>query len=48
MLMAIHGIDAEEAFERLRRESQNTNIPLRAVAVGLVQQLTSTPGGKAV
>ncbi|GAS95964.1 two component system response regulator [Mycolicibacterium canariasense] len=48
MLMAIHGIDADEAFERLRRESQNTNIPLRAVALRLVERLTSAPDDEAV
>ncbi len=44
MLMAIHGIDADEAFDRLRRESQNTNVPLRVVAADLVQRLTAPPG----
>lgn len=44
MLMAIHGIDADEAFDRLRRESQNTNVALRTIAADLVQRLTSPPG----
>lgn len=44
MLMAIHGIDDDEAFARLRRQSQNTNVPLRTVAVQLVEQLTTPPG----
>ncbi|WP_019971058.1 GAF and ANTAR domain-containing protein [Mycobacterium sp. 141] len=44
MLMAMHAIDADEAFARLRRESQNTNVPLRIVATRLVRQLTSLPG----
>ncbi|MHA3024097.1 ANTAR domain-containing response regulator [Mycobacterium sp. BMJ-28] len=44
MLMAIHGIDDDEAFARLRRQSQNTNVPLRTLAVQLVEQLTAPPG----
>lgn len=44
MLMAIHGIDAGEAFDRLRRESQNSNVPLRTVAADLVQRFTALPG----
>ncbi|MGH3583299.1 MAG: ANTAR domain-containing protein [Mycobacterium sp.] len=44
MLMAIHGIGADEAFDRLRRKSQNTNVALRTVAVDLVQRLTAPPG----
>ncbi|MCW2688111.1 MAG: hypothetical protein JWR37_3001 [Mycobacterium sp.] len=42
MLMAMHGIDAEKAFDMLRRESQATNVPLHTVAVKLVHQV-STP-----
>lgn len=43
MLMAIHGIDADQAFDLLRRQSQATNIRLHAVAATLVQQLSTTP-----
>jgi transcriptional regulator with GAF, ATPase, and Fis domain len=42
MLMAIHGITAEEAFDRLRTESQHTNIPLRVVATTLIDKLGAT------
>ncbi len=48
MLMAIHGISADEAFDRLRRASQDTNVPLRAVAVDLVERLTSISDNEAV
>lgn len=47
MLMAIHGIDADEAFSRLRRESQNSNVALRTVAIDLVHRLTASPGSVA-
>jgi GAF domain-containing protein len=40
MLMALHGIDADEAFDMLRRESQATNTRLLAVAANLVKQLS--------
>src|ERR1700682_309700 len=40
MLMALHGIDAEEAFDILRRESQATNTRLYAVAANLVKRLS--------
>jgi AmiR/NasT family two-component response regulator len=42
MLMAIHGIDADQAFERLRIQSQNTNTPLHRVATTSVEQLRTT------
>jgi AmiR/NasT family two-component response regulator len=42
MLMAIHQIDADRAFDLLRVKSQETNVPLRAVAADLVQQLSTT------
>ena len=42
MLMAIHQIDADQAFDLLRRQSQDTNVPLRTVAADLVQQLSAT------
>jgi len=41
MLMAIHQIDADQAFNLLRRQSQETNIPLRTVAAGLVEQISA-------
>ncbi|MDT5011274.1 MAG: hypothetical protein QOH57_2891 [Mycobacterium sp.] len=40
MLMAVHGIDADEAFDLLRKQSQDTNVPLRTVAADLVRQLS--------
>ena len=40
MLMALHGIDAEQAFDMLRQESQNKNIRLIEVAADLVQRLS--------
>jgi len=43
MLMVIHGIDADEAFELLRKQSQATNVRLRTVAVNLVEQLSAAP-----
>lgn len=43
VLMAIHGIDADEAFDMLRRHSQNTNVPLRVVAAEFLQKITATP-----
>jgi transcriptional regulator with GAF, ATPase, and Fis domain len=42
MLMAIHQINADQAFDLLRRESQDTNVPLRTVAAEFVQQLSTT------
>ena len=42
MLMAIHGIDADQAFDRLRTQSQNTNTPLYEVASAFVDQIRST------
>lgn len=40
MLMAIHGIDADEAFDMLRKKSQETNTRLHAVAVDFVEQVS--------
>lgn len=40
MLMAIHGISADEAFTMLRKKSQDTNIRLHTIAVDLVRQLS--------
>ena len=42
ILMALHGVDADEAFDLLRRESQATNTRLHTVAIELVTRL-STP-----
>ena len=42
MLMAIHGIDADQAFDLLRKQSQTTNTRLHTVASDLVEKL-STP-----
>lgn len=42
MLMAIHGIDADEAFNMLRKKSQDTNTRLHDVAVDFVAQLSSS------
>jgi GAF domain-containing protein len=43
MLMALHAIDADAAFDLLRRESQARNVRLHVVARELVQRLSS-PG----
>jgi GAF domain-containing protein len=43
ILMATHGIDAQQAFELLAKESQNTNVKLREVAARLVESI-SPPG----
>jgi GAF domain-containing protein len=40
MLMAIHGIDADRAFDMLRKESQDTNVRLNVVATDFVQRLS--------
>jgi GAF domain-containing protein len=40
MLMAIHGIDADQAFDMLRLESQTKNIRLSVVATELVERLS--------
>jgi transcriptional regulator with GAF, ATPase, and Fis domain len=46
MLMAIHGIDADQAFDRLRTQSQNTNVPLHKVATTFVEHINATaPNG---
>jgi transcriptional regulator with GAF, ATPase, and Fis domain len=47
MLMAVHQINADQAFDLLRRKSQETNVPLRTVAADLVQQLSATSVPKA-
>lgn len=45
ILMATHGIDAEQAFALLARESQNTNVKLREIAARLVES-TSRLGSR--
>lgn len=40
ILMATHGIDAQQAFELLAKESQNTNVKLREVAARLVESIS--------
>lgn len=47
MLMALHQIDADAAFDMLRRESQAKNVKLHAVAHDLVARL-SDPGPAAM
>jgi AmiR/NasT family two-component response regulator len=37
--MATHGIDAQQAFALLAKESQNTNVKLREVAARLVERV---------
>jgi GAF domain-containing protein len=41
ILMALHGVDADEAFDLLRRESQATNTRLHTVATELVTRLSA-------
>jgi GAF domain-containing protein len=40
IVMATHGIDAQQAFELLTKESQNTNVKLREVAARLVASVS--------
>jgi GAF domain-containing protein len=42
VLMAIHGVDADQAFDMLRRQSQNTNVPVREIAADFVEKITAT------
>jgi GAF domain-containing protein len=41
ILMAIHGIDADEAFDMLRRQSQADNIPIRIISADLVERIST-------
>ena len=41
MLMALHQVDADTAFDMLRRESQAKNVKLHTVAAELVQRLSA-------
>lgn len=40
MLMAVHGIDADRAFDMLSKESQDKNVRLNVVANDFVQRLS--------
>ena len=51
ILMATHGIEAQQAFELLAKESQNTNVKLREVAARLVGSVSpqgsdNSPGSR--
>lgn len=43
MLMAVHGISADAAFDLLRKQSQTTNRKLRDIAAELIESLSSQP-----
>lgn len=45
MLMALHGIDADQAFDMLRRESQAKNVRLSDVATDFVARLSQDVSG---
>jgi AmiR/NasT family two-component response regulator len=47
VLMACHGIDADEAFGLLRRQSQHRNVKLREVAHDVVASTQSFPAAAA-
>ena len=47
MLMAREGINADEAFDMLRRASQRLNVKLRDVAQGIVNPPDAPPGSSA-
>ena len=42
MLMALHGIDASAAFDILRRQSQNTNVPVRVIATEFLEKVAGS------
>ena len=42
VLMAIHGVDADQAFDMLRRHSQDTNVPVRVIAADFLEKTTTT------
>ncbi|TGD84286.1 ANTAR domain-containing protein [Mycolicibacterium sp. CH28] len=44
VLMAMHGIDADAAFDVLRRQSQQTNVPVRVLAVQFLDQVSGGNG----
>lgn len=39
VLMAMHGIDADAAFDVLRKQSQQTNVPVRVLAVDFLDKV---------
>lgn len=47
VLMACHGVDADEAFDLLRRQSQHRNVKLREVAHDVVASAQSFPAAAA-
>lgn len=48
MLILLHGVDDESAFDMLRLRSQNTNIKLRALAQQLVSDYRALSHGEAL
>ncbi|MBB3753925.1 transcriptional regulator with GAF, ATPase, and Fis domain [Mycolicibacterium sp. BK634] len=44
VLMAMRGIDADEAFDVLRVQSQATNVPVRVLAVDFLDKVTGSAG----
>ncbi|WP_431239366.1 ANTAR domain-containing protein [Mycolicibacterium aichiense] len=44
VLMAMHGIDADAAFDVLRKQSQQTNVPVRELAVQFLEQVAGSNG----
>ncbi|MEJ5868395.1 ANTAR domain-containing protein [Pseudokineococcus sp. 5B2Z-1] len=48
VLMAVHEVDADEAFTLLAAESQRTNTKLRVLAAGLVARAQGRAGAAAV
>ena len=47
VLMAMRGIDADEAFDVLRIQSQQTNVPVRVLAVDFLDKVTGDNGEQA-
>lgn len=45
MLMAIHGVSADEAFNMLRKKSQDSNVRLHTIAVEFVAQVSNGTNG---
>ena len=48
MLMALHGVDADRAFDMLRQESQDKNVRLNVVAADFVDRLSQNAERPAV
>jgi hypothetical protein len=48
MLILLHGVDDESAFDMLRRRSQSTNVKLRALAGQLVSDYRALSNGEAL